>query len=383
MLYTLMNKNTELIDIEMTNGIIYKAKNFRTENKALLPVFLQGKNKDNIEIEKIAKWWQSRRIPANRDGIKELFFYLNDISLDALAEKSLGLSLSDQYWIRPPRDMISKDINWEDVNFFQNEFSEDIGELLIGGQWNGKSLVSPDNSSDGALKKRWKIIGGTRCLIKGSSDPFYQTEPFREVFASRVAGLLFDADFRVEYDFVWDHGDKTGKKVYSLCENFITPDTEYVPFAQFCDIKSAAYDPGNFDVCKKICGDYKHILDLILILDYIVLNEDRHFGNFGMIRSANTGELIRPAPVFDTGSSLFCNRVALDSGLVRAKPFCKDFDEQIKLVKVSDYRKNILSVKDKISEIFWETFADAFESESRLSEILEAAKSQIEKLLAR
>jgi len=375
-IYTLMNKNAELFDIEMENGNIYKTGKLREENKNLLPVFLMGPQSGGISADSVAKWWQNRRIPASRDGIKELFFCLNNISLDALAEKSLGLSLSDQYWIRP-----SKDIKWENVNFFQNDFSEDIGDLLIAGEWNGGSLVSPDNSSDGAIKKRWKTIGGERYLIKGSSDPFYQTEPFREVFAGKVAELLFEGDFVVGYGLIWENSDKTGRKVYSSCKNFVTPDTEYVPFTHFREIESAAYRPANFDICKRVYGKYRYILDLTLILDYIVSNEDRHFGNFGMVRDANTGEFIKPAPVFDTGSSLFHSSVAIDNRAVRSKPFARDFEEQIKLVEVSNYRKNILSVKENAEKIFWEAFADAFEGKTRLSAILGVVKSQIDKLL--
>jgi len=374
MVYTLMNKNTELFDIEMINGNICKTYNFREENKNLLPVFLT----DGIDIDSVIKWWRSRRIPSGRDGLKELFFNLDNISLDVLAEKSLGLSLSDQYWIRP-----SVDIKWANVNFFRNGFSEDIGNLLITGDWNGGSLISPDNSSDGAVKKRWKIIGGERYLIKGSSDPFYQTEPFREVLAGRIAELLFldDADdFYVTYDLIWDENNKTGKKVYSSCKNFITPDTEYVPFTHFREIESAAYKPEHYETCKKIYGGYGHILDLILILDYIVLNGDRHFGNFGMIRNADTGEFIKPAPVFDTGASLFYNSVITDAGTIRAKPFVKDFEGQIKLVNIKAYHKNISAVKEQAEKIFWDTFENAFEPKERLSAILNVLKSQIGKL---
>ena len=388
MIYTLMNKNAELFDIEITNGNIRKIENFREENKKLLPAFLINMQDNKIGIDSVIKWWQSRRIPASRDGIKELLLSLSNISLDELAEKSLGLSLSDQYWLRELHNM--KKIKWEDVNFFQNDFSEDIGDLLINGDWNGGSLMSPDNSSDGAVKKRWKMIGNDRYLIKGSSDPFFQTEPFREVFASRIAELLLSGDsnnfsdfsnFYVQYDFIWDENNRTGKKIYSSCKNFVTVDTEYVPFTHFREIESTLYKPEHFEICRKIYGKYKYILDIMLILDYIVLNEDRHFGNFGMIRNANTGEFIKPAPIFDTSASLFHNSVIINPIAARAKPFSKNFEEQIKLIKVSDYRKNILLLKENVKQIFWDTFDNAFEDKERLSAILRVIKLQIDKLL--
>ena len=42
----------------------------------------------------------------------------------------------------------------------------------------------------------------------------------------------------------------------------------------------------------------------MIVLDYLIANEDRHQNNFGLIRNANTLEWIGPAPIFDSGSSM-------------------------------------------------------------------------------
>ena len=39
----------------------------------------------------------------------------------------------------------------------------------------------------------------------------------------------------------------------------------------------------------------------MLVFDAVILNEDRHFGNFGVLRDNHTGKIIAPAPVFDNG----------------------------------------------------------------------------------
>lgn len=46
-------------------------------------------------------------------------------------------------------------------------------------------MFSPDNSSDGNLRKKWKIIDGKRYLIKGGNT-FNNQEPFNEVIATRL-----------------------------------------------------------------------------------------------------------------------------------------------------------------------------------------------------
>ena len=81
-------------------------------------------------------------------------------------------------------------------------------------------------------------------------------------------------------------------------------------------------------------------------------------------------------------SERFQHSVIIDAEAVRAKPFAKDFEEQIKLVNIPAYRKNILAIKENAEEIFWDTFENAFEEKARLSAILNVVKSQIDKLLA-
>ena len=43
----------------------------------------------------------------------------------------------------------------------------------------------------------------------------------------------------------------------------------------------------------------------MLVFDALIYNEDRHFGNFGLLRDNHSGKVIAPAPIFDNGLSLF------------------------------------------------------------------------------
>ena len=47
----------------------------------------------------------------------------------------------------------------------------------------------------------------------------------------------------------------------------------------------------------------------MFILDYIMLNEDRHLNNFGIIRDFKTLNWISTAQIFDTGESFKYNRL--------------------------------------------------------------------------
>ena len=178
------------------------------------------------------EWWTDRSIPASRSGIREALETLGIRSTKMLLIRCYGLSLSDQYWIRPE----GSDLLWEQVNFFDHAFSEDVGDVLFGATKNAQTidLGSPDSTSDGNLKKRWKILSGQRCLMKGGSGPFQQ-QPFNEVIASKIMQRL-DIP-HVPYALLWNEG-----MPYSVCEDFVTRDTELIPAWRIYQTKKKA-DP--------------------------------------------------------------------------------------------------------------------------------------------
>ncbi len=104
----------------------------------------------NLLSDNLFDWWSARSIPTSRNGLRNLLESLGIGSPTALLSRSMGLSLSDQYWIRP----VGSDIEWKDVNFFDNSFSDDVGDLLFGHtvREGHMDLSSPDNTSDGILK---------------------------------------------------------------------------------------------------------------------------------------------------------------------------------------------------------------------------------------
>ena len=59
----------------------------------------------------------------------------------------------------------------------------------------------------------------------------------------------------------------------------------------------------------------------MLVFDAVIYNEDRHFGNFGILRDNHTGKIISPAPIFDNGLSLF--NYALDDDIKNLDAYAK------------------------------------------------------------
>lgn len=332
--YILMHKNMAAAGIELdaASGSISAIGEIFAENH--VPVGIPIK-KGRIDRAALNEWWKGRAIPASRDGIRNALMELNISSTHQLLDKCLGLSLSDQYWICPK----GSGMKWADINFFENTFSDDVGNILFGqGFASGRiSLMSPDNTSDGWLKKKWKIIDGRRCLLKGGSGTVWQ-EPYNEVLASRIMKRLGIP--HVSYTLMMQEDYP-----YSVCEDFVTPQTEFIS-AWY--IMQTQVKPNHVSVyqhylnCCEAQGipGIRESLDRMLALDFLIVNEDRHQNNFGLVRNAETLEWLGAAPVFDSGSSLwFTKPTALISPTAKAgcKPFKSSHDEQIKLVSSFDW----------------------------------------------
>lgn len=379
MQYTLMHKNISVaeLDLDEATGSIRKVNEIW--NEAHLPIGVGVRNgiADRVALN---EWWIDRAIPASRSGVRRALEILHISNTKILLTKCFGLSLSDQYWIRPQ----DSDVAWEMVNFFDNSFSEDIGNVLMGKaeKTDDFDFRSPDNTSDGCLKKRWKIINGKRCLVKAGSNPFMQ-QPFNEVVASMIAEKLNIP--HVPYMVIWDE-----EAPYSVCEDFITPDTELVSAWRVMQIAKKDNSTSvyrHYLNCCEMLGieGVAHAVDQMIVLDYILANEDRHQNNFGVVRDANTLEWIGPAPIFDSGSSLGYDKLTsqiLSGRGVECKPFKKTHEEQLKLVTSFDWIdfSKLRNIRDDVCGIFDE--AGEFMEETRKNAILNMLMHRIEQLEA-
>lgn len=371
----LMNKNTPTIEVtldDITGRLINITKELNPE---FLPVVIRQSKSPKIAFE---DWLRHRSISNTRTELQELLQAAGVSTASALSLKNLGLNLSDQYWFKP----FDSTLTWNDVNFFQNDFVSDtsqqkFSELDI-------TTYSPNASSNGELHKFWLIRDNKRYLYKDSTRPYFQ-QASNEVFASK---LLSQLDIpHVPYTLEVFQG-----KTYSSCETFIKDSTEYVPALYILEAVDKKQSENAFSHFLR-CVDKLNIpcstqdIQRILAFDFIINNEDRHYGNFGFIRNVETLEYQGLAPIFDNGNSLWYMSSLKGikssdnfSSEKNAKPFKNTHVEQSKLITSSCIDISKIQKID-IKKLAYECFSTNKEFEdSRIDKISETVYSHMQSL---
>lgn len=250
--------------------------------------------------ESLNAWWRGRGIPQMRRGLATLLDEAGVKLPQELIRRNLGLSLSDQYWICP----VGSGLAWEDVNFFDNDFEQ---VSLITAEYapaECRAPAKPDNTSDGNLEKVWVCRDGIRCLLKKGA--LYGQEPCNEAVATALHRRLLAEGAYVPYRL-----EGEGAQAVSCCPNFLANEEEYVPAYYVKRLAPRGSQISEYEHYLACCdrlgvSGAKQALDRMIVCDDIIANHDRHWRNFGIVRNVET-LACRPAPLFDSGSSLWCD----------------------------------------------------------------------------
>ncbi len=310
----------------------------------------------NAGLKGISKWWEQRQVPANQDGIRELLEHLQIHSSAAFLMKNLGLSLNDCYWVQP----VGENIKWEDVSLFSNIFrSFDIHEENE--EDNIHMLFTPTSSTGGELAKRWVIQDGKRKLLKGNQKGLSIQQSLNEVFASHVHKLQ-GFDNYVEYQLAsFCSLDGKSEQMGCISENFASEKLEYIPAIQVVESSKKRNDVSWFEHYISVCVNHgmeekviRDFMDYMILTDFLITNTDRHFMNFGVLRDSDTLKFVKPAPIFDSGNSMFYRERRLpDLDHIEINSFARTEKRQLKYVKNKDLVDlSRMPALDEIEEIY-------------------------------
>lgn len=300
-IFLLKHKNNTVMTFTL-DANFHVCSILKINDERRLPLYLQEYNVP-LTNKLLDDWINSRCIPVNRENIDRVLPKLGVSNPRLLITKWFFASLTDHYWITPELS----EVMWEDINLFQNSFTDDFGNILMGTTQKTISMKTPDTSLGGQLKKKWKIVDDIRTLIKDGSGESKQ-EIFNEVIATEICNRLkIDC---IPYSLFQDRNN-----VYCACPCFASNDVEFVSAYDILGTIKNDYTISMYEHYITTLENYgisnvRQKLEHMLLLDFIMGNIDRHFNNFGVLRNSDTLEFLDVAPIFDTGSSLGSNKAA-------------------------------------------------------------------------
>lgn len=259
----------------------------------LLPVGLKKTD------EGLMSWLRSRIIPRNREYVDALLAKsgLSHNDTKGILQVCRVLSLNDSYWV------VEEGFNgkYADYNLYEHDFVKVLSLIAYTGYGSSSRAKgfssSPEFTTTGMLRKGWRRLGGKVLLYKGGTSGAANTgnEPYSEFYAAQVAERM--GIRHVPYGLSMWKGC-----MCSTCELFCDIDHSFVPIYRFmdkCTLRTVA------DYLRSLGGSYYDCFADMLVFDALICNEDRHFGNFGLMVDNKTNQPYAFAPLFDHGLSLF------------------------------------------------------------------------------
>lgn len=325
-IYSLRLYDTELVRFSLEKrgleGLVAEVLSVQRDKSHLMPLDLE------LIGTGIVRWLEHRVIPKNRTFVDEILKTLglgrNDTK--GIIDVCKGLSLNDSYWVVPD----GFEGTFAQYNLYQNRFSEMLALVAYTGAGQSREAftTSPELTTNGTLPKAWRLLEDGIWLYKGGTSGASNTgrEPYCEFYAAQVAEAMGLA--HVPYGLENWKGITASK-----CPLFTDIDTSFVPIGQL--VKSGGIK-GCLDYCDSLGPEFGEQLRSMLVFDALIYNEDRHFGNFGLLRDSHSGEITAPAPLFDHGQSLlfFAGRDDLENlaslkeyARLRSNPYNISYEE--------------------------------------------------------
>lgn len=280
--FYLMNKDKKVLTFHIESREDLDIYEIERETDVTLPV-------GYTDIE---TWLGRRQAPKHREHIEKLLRSCGCYNLDGFVRVTYALSLNDTFWVRP----VNSDLTWDKVSLYRNDFDETIARLAFEGGLYGEQFTStsPEFGTSGSFAKCWVRQKEDIYLLKQGTDGYVNAgmEPYSEMYASEIAGIICPryVPYRTEI--------YRGKLV-SRCKLFTDEQSGFSPISNFISTNRI----NQLLVFMEEHGaedDFRRML----VLDALILNTDRHMGNFGMLFDTDTMEIKGMAPVFDHNMSL-------------------------------------------------------------------------------
>jgi len=320
--------------------------------------------------ENLTTYLDSRQAPKHRKHIALLLAKCGCSDLEGYLKITHALSLNDTIWVKA----VGEDLTWKDVNLYRNDFNELIARAAFSGVVDSLTLssTSPEFSTDGAFAKCWVREGQNIFLYKKGSDRF-GLEPLSEYLASQLATFL--EIHAVRYDLSFEKGELISKcmlftdEKIGLCKiRELMPRGEHRLEEVYRIFRENGAEAGFREMC---------------VYDALILNTDRHLGNFGFLQENERQAIIGMAPLYDHNRSLLYD---MDNDQLREPEWClstcrprlaNDFITVAREMLDDTLRKKLKRLEDFSSQNHPQIFIE----EERLALLSEIVKKQMRTIL--
>ena len=282
-----------IMHMDRTAAVLDSAGACRIPEPAFLPksLFLVESEELEDRVQNLTNFWYwcaSRLLTIDRQYYKEI---MNSIGASQgktdreRAQVALSyhcLSLTDAFWVREAEDRA----DWAGVNLYDNHLGNAFADISLRGKQISATNreLAPDLSTGGQFPKAWIRRQDGFVLLKDGGREAVE----REVLASKVL-QCFDVP-QVHYAIEEFEGEPvSASRIFTDKEYGILTREAFETYAVNHDIDPLEY-------IKKLDKENYYKMNL---LDYLVGNTDRHWGNWGFLVDNKTNTPIKLHPLMD------------------------------------------------------------------------------------
>lgn len=267
----------EIMHMDRRVAVIDQTGHCKIYYRSFMPYNLYLEEEEDIDtfvnnVTNFHYWCATRVLTLDRKYAKEI---LNSIGmLQAVTDKERAkialsyrcASLTDVFWVRNRGEKIS----FSEINLYENHLENTFMDIALKGKQytvqNGS--LARDLSTNGCFPKAWKRTKQGFLLLKDGGDEAVE----RELLASRIC-RCFDVE-QVFYEKDFFDGEKVSASL-----NITSMEYSIASMEAF-EIYAANHEK---DMKKYILSLDKYNYYMMNIIDYLIGNNDRHWGNWGVL----------------------------------------------------------------------------------------------------
>lgn len=268
--YQIMHKDKVAAQIDETGHCRIFSSDFMPYN-----LFLEEKDDIDSLVNNVTNfnyWCASRMLTLDRKYAKEI---LNSIGvMQAVTDRDRAkialsyrcVSLTDIFWVKTENE----DISFSEINLYENHLENTFIDIALRGRQYSvqNECIARDLSTDGTCPKAWQRVENGFRLLKDGDEKAVA----RELAASQVC-RCFDVS-----QVLYEADSFDGGRV-SASDNMTTLDYAIVSM-EALEIYAQNHD---MDTKQFILNLDSHNYYMMNIVDYLVGNTDRHWGNWGVL----------------------------------------------------------------------------------------------------